>query len=143
MNIFFVDPDPHIAAQMLCDKHVVKMTVETAQMLSTALGGPYKPTHRKHPSTLWAAEHIGWTLAHFYGLLDEYKYRYGKDHACSRLTFSVKQSADAPWVDPPQCMPDIYKQSDCVSAYRAYYKGDKARFAKWQKSRPAPLWFYE
>lgn len=36
MNIFILDKDPTIAAQMQCDKHVVKMIVESAQMLSTA-----------------------------------------------------------------------------------------------------------
>ena len=52
MNIFYLDPDPVAAAQMQCDKHVVKMALETAQILSTVLGGPYKPTHAKHPSVL-------------------------------------------------------------------------------------------
>ena len=36
MNIFVLDKNPTIAAQMLCDKHVPKMIVESAQMLSTA-----------------------------------------------------------------------------------------------------------
>ena len=36
MNIFYLDRDPVIAAQMMCDKHVVKMILESAQMLSTA-----------------------------------------------------------------------------------------------------------
>ena len=36
MNIFVVDKDPVIAAQSLCDKHIVKMIVESGQMLSTA-----------------------------------------------------------------------------------------------------------
>ena len=36
MNIFVLDEDPQVAAQMMCDKHVVKMIVESAQMLSTA-----------------------------------------------------------------------------------------------------------
>jgi hypothetical protein len=36
MNIFFLDKNPKLAAQMQCDKHVVKMILETAQMLSTA-----------------------------------------------------------------------------------------------------------
>jgi len=36
MNIFILDLDPVIAAQMQCDKHVVKMLLESAQMLSTA-----------------------------------------------------------------------------------------------------------
>ena len=36
MNIFYLDRDPKIAAQMMCDKHVVKMILESAQMLSTS-----------------------------------------------------------------------------------------------------------
>ena len=36
MNIFVLHQDPVAAAQMQCDKHVVKMIVESAQMLSTA-----------------------------------------------------------------------------------------------------------
>ena len=35
MNIFILNEDPVIAAQEQCDKHVVKMIVESAQMLST------------------------------------------------------------------------------------------------------------
>ena len=54
MNIFVVDIDPSKAAQSLCDKHVVKMVLETAQILSTISGGPYRPTHANHPCVLWA-----------------------------------------------------------------------------------------
>jgi len=36
MNIFVLDKDPIVAAQLQCDRHVVKMTTESAQMLSTA-----------------------------------------------------------------------------------------------------------
>jgi len=36
MNIFYLDRDPVKAAEMSCDKHVVKMILESAQMLSTA-----------------------------------------------------------------------------------------------------------
>ncbi len=35
MNIFVLDKDPAIAAQMLCDKHIVKMLLETAQLPSS------------------------------------------------------------------------------------------------------------
>ena len=35
MNIFVLDRNPVIAAQMQCDKHIVKMIVESGQMLST------------------------------------------------------------------------------------------------------------
>ena len=35
MNIFIIDRNPIIAAEMLCDQHVVKMVTESVQMLST------------------------------------------------------------------------------------------------------------
>ena len=45
MNIFVVDEDPRVAAKSLCDKHVVKMIVESGQMLST--------THRVLDGVEW------------------------------------------------------------------------------------------
>mgnify|MGYP000968562404 CR=1 FL=1 len=77
MNIFILDNDPVKAAQLQCDKHVVKMIVESAQMLSTAhrlLDGkvekrPSKSGKRmvnywRHPDkhleiSLYAAVHTG------------------------------------------------------------------------------------
>ena len=61
MNIFFLDKDPQFAAQSLCDKHVPKMLLESAQMLSTALHshtmgistGIYKEAYPNHPMTKW------------------------------------------------------------------------------------------
>ena len=64
MNIFYLDSDPYVAAKMHCDKHVVKMILESAQMLSTAHRvldgdeyaderGLYKMAHKNHPSTIW------------------------------------------------------------------------------------------
>lgn len=126
---------------MQCDRHITKMALETAQILSTVLGGPYKPTHKNHPSVLWAAKHTEWTHEHFQGLLKEYTHRYGKTHACERLSFALDFTKDKPWEDPPQCMPDTFKDDDTVQAYRQYYRGGKAHIAKWNKSRPAPLWW--
>ena len=85
MNIFILDNDPIVSAQLQCDKHVVKMIVESAQMLSTAhrmLDGilekrPSKSGKRmvnywrmqddEMESTLYAAVHTGhpctvWTM---------------------------------------------------------------------------------
>jgi len=82
VNIFILDKDPKVAARLQCDKHVVKMIVESAQMLSTAhrmLDGVetrrksksgktmskyweltdaresvlYKAVHMGHPCTVW------------------------------------------------------------------------------------------
>ena len=41
---------------------------------------------------------------------------------------------------PPQCMPDMYKHDDCITAYRSFYRHDKSRFAKWQYS-DVPKWY--
>jgi len=42
----------------------------------------------------------------------------------------------------PQCMPDQYKvEGDPVAAYRNYYKGEKAYFARWNKGRASPEWW--
>ena len=35
MNIFYLHKNPVTAAEMSCDKHVVKMILESAQLLST------------------------------------------------------------------------------------------------------------
>jgi hypothetical protein len=84
MNIFVLDKDPVVAAQLQCDKHIVKMILESAQMLSTAhrvLDGTmtkiksksgktmvkhwaldhhddiiYKAVHVGHPCTVWTME---------------------------------------------------------------------------------------
>ena len=63
MNIFYLDEDTEICAQYHCDKHVVKMILEYAQILCTVLHelgqeAPYRPTHRNHPCTVWARESL-------------------------------------------------------------------------------------
>ena len=62
MNIFYLDKDPQQAAKYHCDKHVVKMILESAQMLCTVVneisGGqvtPYKSTHKNHPCKIGRA----------------------------------------------------------------------------------------
>ena len=145
MNIFYVHEDPEVAARMLCDKHVVKMTLETAQILSTVLGGPYRPTHARHPSVLWAADNLPWVMRHFKALLAEYTFRYGHQHKSGEIlpTLTEKAATAQPkaFTPPPLCMPEIYHRPDPVEAYRTYYATDKASIARWERNRPAPEWF--
>jgi len=104
MNIFVTSPDPVESAQVLPDKHIVKMPLETCQMLAVVYskwyfnwgndllpkkdGTPYnteKGAFRGHPCTIWAAESIAntaWLIQHGFGLLEEYTHRYGKVHSC-------------------------------------------------------------
>jgi hypothetical protein len=87
MNIFATSPDPRLCAQDLDDKRVVKMTLETGQIISTArhllgLPAPYKPTHQNHPCVLWALNevHMQWLLRLLIALSEEYNYRFNKSH---------------------------------------------------------------
>ena len=159
MNIFYVDSDPHKAANMLCDKHVVKMILESAQMLSAAhriLDGDdiadsknlYKLVHKNHPSTIWVrtnSSNYEWLWNHMSTLMTEYNDRYGKIHATERLEHPLwefpSNITHNDFTPPPQCMPDQYKvENDTVQSYRNYYLGDKARFARWQYSSIPDWW---
>jgi hypothetical protein len=56
MNIFALDTDPIVAARMHCDKHIVKMVSEYAQLLSTAhrvLDGKLETLTYQHQTTIW------------------------------------------------------------------------------------------
>ena len=160
MNIFYLNRKPDIAAQMMCDKHVVKMILESAQMLSTAHRvldgdeyadrvGLYKMTHKNHPSSIWARSTDGnydWLWVHMDALMKEYTYRYGKHHATERMIHDLwKPPYNLPvgdFTDPPQCMPNYCKNDDAVSAYQNYYILEKSDFATW-KRRDKPEWFHE
>ena len=149
MNIFVVDEDPEIAARQLCDKHVVKMILETAQMLCTVAHqhghpAPYRVSHPKHPCTLWAGkspENWSWLIAHGLAMAEEYTRRYGRTHKseavikwCARLPI---QFGASPGLTPfAQAMPEQYKNECAVTAYRAYYHGEKAAFATWKSEVP-------
>lgn len=136
MNIFYLSRDPVEAAGLQCDRHVVKMILETAQLLSTAhheLDGEspaYKPTHKNHPSAVWVREsldHYEWTVYHLGALGREYERRYKKTHKTIREHFKALQQAPVAlqgirgFTDPPQCMPDECKRVDPVLGYQVYY----------------------
>jgi hypothetical protein len=158
MNIFYLDRDPKTAAQMHCDRHVIKMILESAQMLSTAHRvidgddyanerGLYKMAHKNHPSTIWVRssdEHYKWLYKLMLSLMEEYTYRYGKHHATERLIEPLRllptSIENNGFTDPPQCMPDYCKKDDVVSSYQNYYIEEKSGFATW-KSRAVPEWF--
>lgn len=145
MNIFILSRDPILAAQYQCDKHVVKMCLETAQILSTINGGPYKPTHPHHPCTVWARSsqaNYEWLWMHGMALCEEYTHLYGKRHKSQDVIeqLSIAPVSGGELTEHIQCMPDQYKCADVVEAYRAYYRGDKEGFAKWTK-RKVPDWW--
>lgn len=149
MNIFVLDRCPITAAQLQCDKHVIKMILESAQIMSTiahknGVTAKYKPTHSNHPCTIWAGKHKGnyeWLCLHALALCEEYTYRYGKVHKSQEVIDSLLSLSDklpqgsSEFV---QCMPDDCKSSDVVAAYRKYYCTKD--FAVWSK-RNKPSWY--
>lgn len=152
MNIFVLDVNPNHAAMMQCDKHVVKMILESAQLLCTAYPdgtAPYKRTHYNHPCAIWTRECIenwNWLLDHAKALSREYTYRYGKLHKTeSVLNWLTYNPPTLPTLGNmtafAQCMPSIYKDPDPVVAYRAYYNGEKQKIAQWNKGRGKPNWY--
>ena len=102
MNIFYLHSDPVVAAQKQYNKHVVKMILESAQLLCSAhhmldseIDVPYKLTHKNHPSAVWtrqSKQNYAWLYFHMLALGDEYTKRYGKkapDHNLSVKTYYV------------------------------------------------------
>lgn len=162
MNIFIVDYDPWKAAESLVDRHVVKMILESAQMLSTThrlCDGDengvlndereeplYRITHKNHPCTKWVmsgAQNYLWLVKHWLALMSEYEHRYGKKHACERLRAFLIAPPEKiyEWSTPYPCaMDESYKISkDVVENYRNYYNMGKSHLFKWTKRNP-PEW---
>ena len=143
MNIFYLDKCPDKAARLQYNKHVVKMILESAQMLCTAHhcygdkdqveNVPYKQAHLNHPSTIWtrrAKATYMWLYNHMIALGDEYKKRYGKTHLsitkCKEpLRLAPINIPRIEFKQPPQCMPDEYKDTCSIQAYWNYYIGEK------------------
>ncbi len=123
-------------------KSKAKLTVKNQQC--------YKSTHANHPSNVWCREtgaNYDWLSLLFGELLVEYTRRYGKIHQTAKLLPFLQQRprvlAHGQFSQPTQAMPDVYKvEGDSVEAYRRYYIGEKARFARWT-NREVPSWFLE
>ena len=150
MNIFYLDKCPYKAAELQYNKHVVKMILESAQMLCTAhhhynlfTDVPYKKAHYNHPSTIWCRQnknHYRWLYNHMIGLGQEYEDRYGKTHLsiikCKGPLFTYPVDIpEGKFEQPPQCMPDEYKDKCSIQAYWNYYIGDKKQIANLKKEK--------
>jgi hypothetical protein len=148
MNIFVLDLDLSKCASYHIDKHCGKMIVEAAQMLSTAcrlsgLDYGYKITHVNHPCNKWVRE----SLSNWYWLKEltkhlnrEWQQRY--NHLVNHKSYSVILTLPKPKITDigltsfAQAMPDEYKNSNPVVAYRNYYRYEKRDIATWKNSIP-------
>lgn len=157
MNIFVLDENPQVAAQMHNDKHCIKMILESAQLLcgvhhmidpTSTPQVPYKLSHKNHPCSIWVRECIEnyiWLCDLGLSLCEEYTYRYGKRHKsqdviewCMTNIPNLKENGD---VTPfALAMPDECKVNTVVESYRLYYITHKKGFSTW-KNRNKPEWF--
>lgn len=162
MNIFFLDENPKLSAQYHVDKHVVKMILETAQLLCSVhhvtdqvptkyppstLQVPYKLSHKNHPCAVWTRK----SLSNYLYLCElglelgkEYTYRYGKKHKSIEVIewciINKPNIPDIGFTTPAMAMPDEFKTDSVVESYRNYYMGAKISLASW-KNRKKPNWF--
>ena len=144
MNIFFLDWNPKNAAKYHCDKHVVKMILECAQLLYCAHwilsphGVPefaYKKTHMNHPCSIWVRESIEnyeWLCNLAMALCEEYTFRYVKTHKTqTHIEWLIRNPPfDIPAV--PQtpirlAMPIEYKNENPIDSYRTFYRESKMK----------------
>jgi hypothetical protein len=151
MNIFVLDTNPQQAAEWHCDKHVVKMPLETAQILSAVHWrygneAPYKPTHERHPCTLWAGqtvENYVWLWKLGLALCKEYTHRYDKQHGCERVIQLLRMPplmlTTRGFTPFAKAMPEQYISYDAVASYQSYYVNEKARICKWTRRNIPPF----
>ena len=114
MNIFILFNSPEQSAKILCDVHVVKMLLESVQLLCMAWHSSksvhtwplplYKVTHFKHVCARWVCsdiQHYEWLLNHAIELSKEYTTRYKKDHKSNKI-LQMLQTQGIPTLQPTQ-----------------------------------------
>ncbi len=153
MNLFATSASPERSARALDDRRVIKMAVESAQLLSTAmwlrgLPAPYRPTHRYHPAVAWTRTNrasFTWVYRHFLALGAEYARRFGRQHASMRCSAAFRAAIPRfpkgrrpPFVNltrHPRVRP-------VTTAYRRHLEDKWARGPtrpRWTRARP-PRW---
>jgi len=153
MNIFFLHLNPEECAKMHANTHVVKMILESLQLLCSAhyisnsdFKPPYKLTHKNHPCSIWvrtSLSNYNWLLMLTEELCKEYTYRYGKIHKSQKYLQSMRENIppipDIGFTEPAKAMPNGYKEDDVIDSYRNYYFYGKKHLHIWKK-RPKPEW---
>ena len=145
MNIFVTDEIPYESSRVLPDKHIVKMPLETCQMLSIVCsdkwghgfgtlpksnGEPYKTdkgAFRNHPSTAWAnktLENANWLLAHGFGLCEEYCSLWKRAYLSQYSSRSIQDHARSKMAKShtpfSRAMPEEFKYDDSIDTITAY-----------------------
>ncbi len=99
MNIFYTDKNPRKAAMHLDNKRLIKMILESCQIMCSVLNqkglqSPYKSTHLKHPSILWVNEssaNFQYLIDYTEALLEIYENKFQKIHKCKQVLKEIKE----------------------------------------------------
>ena len=141
MNIFALSVDLDEAARWHVDRHIVKMPLETTQLLSNAYyftgsEGPYRLTHKNHPASIYARsnkKNWDWLARFGLALCKEYTFRYGKTHKCEGIIRNMMEN-------PPELDEGEFEFYKTVEEQKEYYKETKQHLSGW-KGRGRPEWF--
>lgn len=159
MNIFVLDDDPAKCVAQYCDAHVVKMLLETTQILcgvhhrrNKPFDGIYKASHLCHPCVVWADATFGnyrWTVELLEALHGEFEYRRGKEHSAKHLFDHLKRRPPVELLRAYEGLqpfvfvgPDECEAPTVIGSYRALYRQKAMTFKRpmrWTK-REVPGW---
>ncbi|MBG24156.1 MAG: hypothetical protein CMF22_11975 [Idiomarinaceae bacterium] len=142
MNVFYTDPSPVVAARNLCNIHVTKMIVESAQLLSAAhrmkddgayadRNDLYRLTHQGHPCAVWvcaSSQHYLWVYEHLCELIRITEEASGKRHKTHDILAALRHvPAEIEYegfTAPPMVIPEHLKKHAVFGgreeAYRQY-----------------------
>lgn len=161
MNIFATTSCPVESAIALDDQRLVKMVLETAQLLSITLRkeqgddwagerGLYKMTHPNHPCAVWARadeRHLAWLAHHGAALSSEYTRRYARLHRSNQVLVVALEHCAPTFALKPRYEELVFQNSarnkalnldfthlPAHEAYRAYLS------ARWALQKKEPRW---
>lgn len=168
MNIFVLSLEQGVCARWHNDAHVVKMCLESAQLLSTAhrvlahkapngyFPGEYpnqphcyKETHVNHPCSIWVRKsrsNYRWLYQLMLELDIERQHRFTPKPSKTIVLYGEFLShppdelPEGQLTPFAQAMPDECRRPDPIKAYQEYYRVHKQHLAKWTKRQP-PSWF--
>ncbi len=163
VNFFYLDKNPEICAKYYCDKHVVKIPIEIAQILSKihhmlqskidfskiyANSKVVKETLGPYIWSLSSLENYIWTCQLGINLIHEYKYRFNKDYHKTEIVLEyllnnsppIKSIGITPFIMTNKYDMFQYISSDPVTNSRYNYSEMKCFNDKWTK-REKPKWF--
>ena len=150
MQLYILDRDPGRAVRFLADVHVIKMCLETMQIIAGAIHnsslpqvpGMLKPYNPSHPvnKAVDSPEKLNWVLLYNWNLQCEYLLRFRKKHACFDLCvrsfhhlWHPDRKADCE--NLARSFKDFFTdEADIVLAFREYYRFKKSRIRFWKYS---------